>query len=105
MEPQGRRLFQGKPPAGGVSAERDGDGVGQHRLKDVIHHRDQGREYTSVAFGKCYGEAGVQPSMGSVGDAYDNAMAESFFSTRSRVIEPTPVRRPGGDPHSLLQLH
>jgi len=34
-----------------------------------------------VAFGKRCGEAGVRPSMGSVGDAYDNAMAESFFST------------------------
>ena len=34
-----------------------------------------------MAFGKRCGEAGVRPSMGSVGDAYDNAMAESFFST------------------------
>jgi len=39
------------------------------------------KQYTSVAFGKRCGEAGVRPSMGSVGDAYDNAMAESFFST------------------------
>ena len=38
-------------------------------------------QYTSVAFGKRCGEAGVRPSMGSVSDAYDNAMAESFFST------------------------
>lgn len=38
-------------------------------------------QYTSVTFGKRYGEAGVRPSMGSVGDAYDNAMPESFFST------------------------
>src|SRR5919112_3368386 len=41
----------------------------------------QGSQYTSVAFGKRCGEAGIRPSMGSVGDAYDNAMAESFFST------------------------
>ena len=34
-----------------------------------------------MAFGKRCTEAGVRPSMGSVGDAYDNAMAESFFST------------------------
>jgi len=38
-------------------------------------------QYTSLAFGKRCREAGVRPSMGSVGDAYDNAMAESFFST------------------------
>ncbi|USQ73995.1 IS3 family transposase [Roseomonas sp. TAS13] len=55
--------------------------VGQRRPKNVIHHSDQGSQYTSVAFGKRCGEAGVRPSMGSVGDAYDNAMAESFFST------------------------
>ena len=55
--------------------------VGQRRPKDVVHHSDQGSQYTSLAFGKRCGEAGVRPSMGSVGDAYDNAMAESFFST------------------------
>ncbi len=48
---------------------------------DVIHHSDQGSQYTSIAFGKRCREAGVRPSMGSVGDAYDNAMAESFFAT------------------------
>ena len=55
--------------------------VGQRRPKDVVHHSDQGSQYTSLAFGKRCQEAGVRPSMGSVGDAYDNAMAESFFST------------------------
>src|SRR5437764_2147895 len=42
---------------------------------------DQGSQYTSLAFGGRCREAGVRPSMGSVGDAYDNAMAESFFAT------------------------
>jgi putative transposase len=55
--------------------------VGQRRPRDVIHHSDQGSQYTSVAFGKRCREAGVRPSMGSVGDAYDNAMCESFFAT------------------------
>lgn len=55
--------------------------VGQRRPKDVVHHSDQGSQYTSLAFGKRCQEAGVRPSVGSVGDAYDNAMAESFFST------------------------
>ncbi len=54
--------------------------VGQRRPKDVIHHSDRGSQYTSLAFGKHCGEADVRPSMGSVSDAYDNAMAESFFS-------------------------
>jgi len=51
------------------------------RPKDVIHHSDQGSQYTSIAFGLRCREAGVRPSMGSVGDAYDNAMCESFFAT------------------------
>ena len=49
--------------------------------KDVIHHSDQGSQYTSIDFGHRCREAGVRPSMGSVGDAYDNAMCESFFAT------------------------
>jgi putative transposase len=51
------------------------------RPKGVIHHSDQGSQYTSIAFGVRCREAGVRPSMGSVGNAYDNAMAESFFAT------------------------
>ena len=55
--------------------------IGQRRPEDVIHHSDQGTQYTSIAFGKRCQEAGVRPSMGSVGDCYDNAMCESFFAT------------------------
>ena len=54
----------------------------QRRPADrVIHHSDQGSQYTSFEFGKRCREAGVRPSMGSVGDCYDNAMCESFFAT------------------------
>ena len=48
---------------------------------DVIHHSDHGCQYTAIAFGKRCAEAGVRPSMGSVGDCYDNALCESFFAT------------------------
>ena len=48
---------------------------------EVVHHSDQGCQYTSFAFGHRCREAGVVPSMGSVGDCFDNAMAESFFAT------------------------
>lgn len=48
---------------------------------EVIHHSDHGCQYTSIAFGKRCQEAGVKPSMGSVGDCFDNAMCESFFAT------------------------
>ena len=49
--------------------------------QSVIHHSDQGSQYTSIEFGNHCKQMGVRPSMGSVGDAYDNAMAESFFAT------------------------
>jgi putative transposase len=49
--------------------------------QSVIHHSDQGSQYTSIAFGNRCKEMGVRPSMGTVGDAYDNAMAESFFAS------------------------
>ena len=55
--------------------------ITQRRPRDVIHHSDQDCQYTSVAFGRRCREMGVRPSMGSVGDAYDNAMCESFFAT------------------------
>jgi putative transposase len=53
----------------------------QRRPAAVIHHSDQGSQYTSLAFGQRCREAGVRPSMGSVGDCFDNAMCESFFAT------------------------
>jgi putative transposase len=66
--------------------------VAQRRPHDVIHNSDQGMlvlrrpvestQYTSLAFGGRCREVGARPSMGSVGDAHDNAMCESFFSTR-----------------------
>jgi putative transposase len=55
--------------------------IGQRRPAAVIHHSDQGSQYTALAFGKRCEEAGVRPSMGSVGDCFDNAMCESFFAT------------------------
>jgi putative transposase len=55
--------------------------LAQRRPTDVIHHSDQGTQYTSIAFGQRCHEAGVRPSMGSVGDCFDNALCESFFAT------------------------
>lgn len=49
--------------------------------EQLIHHSDKGSQYTSLRFTQRLADAGVSPSTGSVGDSYDNAMAESFFST------------------------
>jgi len=53
----------------------------QRGPRDVVHHSDHGSEYTAIAFGRRCTLLGVRPSMGSVGDCFDNAMAESFFAT------------------------
>jgi putative transposase len=55
--------------------------LSQRRPSMVIHHSDQGSQYTSLAFGQRCRQAGVRPSMGSVGDCFDNALCESFFAT------------------------
>lgn len=47
----------------------------------LIHHTDHGCQYTSVAFGRRLQRAGLVASMGTIGDALDNAVAESFFAT------------------------
>ncbi len=52
----------------------------------LIHHSDRGSQYTSVEFGSRFREEGLLPSMGSVADAYDNSMAESFVSTLKREL-------------------
>jgi putative transposase len=55
----------------------------QHRrpVAGVIHHSDHGSQYTALAFQERCQRAGVRSSMGSVGDGFDNALAESFFAT------------------------
>jgi putative transposase len=55
--------------------------IRQRRPAQVIHHSDQGSQYTSIAFGNRCRDAGVRPSMGSVGDCFDNALCESFFAS------------------------
>lgn len=60
--------------------------LSQRRPAGVIHHSDRGTQYTSYAFGKRCRETGIVPSMRSTGDAYDNAMVESFFATLEREV-------------------
>jgi putative transposase len=67
--------------------------IWQRRPTSVIHHSDQGCQYTSLAFGRRCRQLGVRPSMGSVGDCFDNAMAESFFATlECELIDRTSFR-------------
>jgi putative transposase len=52
----------------------------------LIHHSDQGSQYVSLAFGRAAREARIAVSMGSRGDAYDNAVAETFFATLKKEL-------------------
>jgi putative transposase len=52
----------------------------------LIHHSDQGSQYVSLTFGQAARDAGIARSMGSKGDCYDNAVAESFFATLKKEL-------------------
>src|SRR3954447_19318589 len=72
--PDPARPWSGDPPPRHLMSCYD-------RLRQALRRPVEPGQYTSLAFGKRCKEAGVRPSMGSVGDAYDNAMCESFFAT------------------------
>ena len=55
--------------------------VAQRQPQSVVDHSDHGTPYTWIALGQRCRQAGVKPSMGTVGDAYDNALCESFFAS------------------------
>lgn len=52
----------------------------------LIHHSDQGSQYVALGFGQQARDAGIAVSMGSKGDCYDNAVAESFFATLKKEL-------------------
>ena len=60
--------------------------ITQRRPTGVIHDSDQGSQYTSFALGQRCAKLGVRLSMGSIGHAHDNAMAESFFASLEREL-------------------
>ena len=45
----------------------------------MVHHSDRGSQYTAIRYTERLAEAGIAPSVGSVGDSYDNAMAETII--------------------------
>jgi transposase InsO family protein len=56
--------------------------------KGVIHHSDRGSQYLSIRYSERLAQAGVEPSVGSVGDSYDNALAETIIGLyKAEVID------------------
>ncbi|MCF6390890.1 IS3 family transposase [Mycobacterium sp. MBM] len=72
-----------------------------HPIEDGIHHSDAGSQYTSVRFGETLSLSGLRPSVGSVGDAYDNALAETTIGLYKNecIRADSPFRR--GPLHTL----
>ena len=55
---------------------------------DLIHHSERGSQYLSIRYTERLAEAGIDPSVGSVGDSYDNALAESTIGLfKTEVID------------------
>jgi transposase InsO family protein len=57
-------------------------------IEGVVHHSDRGSQYLSIRYSERLAEAGAQPSVGSVGDSYDNALAESIIGLfKTEIIQ------------------
>jgi transposase InsO family protein len=57
-------------------------------VTDLVHHSDRGTQYLSMRYTERLGEAGIAPSVGSRGDSYDNALAESIIGLfKTEVIQ------------------
>jgi putative transposase len=61
-----------------------------HSIQGLVHHSDAGCQYTSIRYTERLAEAGAKPSIGSVGDSYDNAMAESVIGLFKDRADPPP---------------
>lgn len=79
--------------------------VWQRQPHGVIHHSDQGCQYTSLAFGKRCREAGVRPSMGSVGLLRQCPVRKLLRDAGVRAAGPAPLPDPGGGPPGGVRVH
>ena len=62
---------------------------GAGNMNGLVHHTDAGSQYTSIAFAERLAAAGVSGSVGTVGDAYDNALAESVIGLfKTELVKP-----------------
>lgn len=62
--------------------------------KNLIHHSDRGSQYLSIRYSERLAEAGMESSVGSVGDSYDNALAETINGLYKTGVIRNPKRGP-----------
>jgi putative transposase len=65
--------------------------LGTRRAQDLTHHSDAGSQYLAVRYTERLGQAGIEPSVGSVGDSFDNALAETIIGLFKTEV----IRRQG----------
>ncbi len=68
---------------------------GADRVSGLVHHSDRGTQYLSMRYTDRLADAGIAPSVGSRGDSYDNALAESMIG----LLKTEVIRRQGPWPH------
>jgi putative transposase len=94
------RLIVGWSIADHMRTELVVDALGMATLRrrpegdSAILHSDHGTQYTSWAFGQRLRAAGLLPSMGTIGDCYDNSMMESFWGTLQLEVLDTRIWEP-----------
>jgi putative transposase len=72
-----------------------------HSVQGLVHHSDAGSQYTSIRYSERLADAGAKPSIGSIGDSYDNAMAESVIGLFKTEL----IRRRGPWPsHDAVEI-
>ena len=86
----GRHVDEDRPWSSTRSSRPYGPAAATGRdLAGLVHHTDAGSQYTSIAFTERLAAAGVSASVGTVGDAYDNALAESVIGLfKTELIKP-----------------
>ena len=83
------------------------DGPLQSKAGELVHHSDRGSQYLSIRYTERLAAAGIEPSVGSVGDSYDNALAESvigLYKTTS-TGETAGTRSTNPYPRALLVVY
>jgi transposase InsO family protein len=78
--PAHRGVARQPPPHAGFVLDALDQAVHERRPvkgMGLVHHSDRGRQYLSIKYTERLAEAGIEPSVGSVGDSYDNALAET----------------------------
>ena len=84
----------------GMAVARAGQPAG------VVAHSDHGSQYTSLVYGTYAKQSGIDLSMGSIGDPWDNAVAETFFaSLEKELLRRERFRHPRGRPDAPLLVH